>query len=175
MHAANRSSVNALLRSIQAYQRNQARPGVFALLLRKAARLRHAVLSVLTGSDIDVGVRFGLNLRLPHPAGVVIHRDVVIGDDCMVMQQVTLGQLARGGLPRIGSHVYVGCGAKVLGPVKIGDGARVGANAVVLHDVPAGATAVGVPAKIVWPAGAVSPEGNAAGIASAQRAGEGNS
>lgn len=175
MHAANRSSVNALLRSIHAYQRNQARSGVFALLLRKTARIRHAALSALTGSDIDVGVRFGRNLRLPHPTGVVIHRDVVIGDDCMVMQQVTLGQLAKGGLPTIGSQVYVGCGAKVLGPVKIGDGARVGANAVVLHDVPAGATAVGVPAKIVWPAGAVCPEGHAVRIALAQGAGEGNS
>lgn len=149
MHEANRLRVNALLRSMTAYQRNRARPGVLALLMRKVARLQHLVLSVLTGSDIDVGVRFGRNLRLPHPTGVVIHRDVVIGDDCMVMQQVTLGQLAAGGVPVIGSRVYFGSGAKVLGPVQIGDGARIGANAVVLHDVPAGATAVGVPARQV--------------------------
>ena len=158
MHEANRSSVNGLLRSIHAYQRNKARPGVLALLMRKVARFQHLVLSVLTGSDVDVGVRFGRNLRLPHPTGVVIHRDVVIGDDCMVMQQVTLGQLAADGVPVIGSRVYIGSGAKVLGPVQIGDGARIGANAVVLHDVPAGATAVGVPAREVSGSRAIGSE-----------------
>ena len=175
MHEANRSSVNALLRSMSAFQRNQARSGVLVLLMREVARFQHLVLSVLTGSDIDVGVRFGRNLRLPHPTGVVIHCDVVIGDDCMVMQQVTLGQLAAGGVPVIGSRVYFGSGAKVLGPVQIGDGAKIGANAVVLRDVPAGATAVGVPAKIFWTAGATAPEGNSASIALAQRAVESKS
>ena len=149
MSNENRPLADALLNSIQMHQRYKARPGVVALMLRKVARIKHSVLSVLTGSDIDVGVRFGRNLRLPHPTGVVVHRSVVIGDDCMLMQQVTLGQLAADGLPMIGSRVYIGSGAKVLGPVKIGDGARIGANAVVLTDVPSGATAVGVPAKVV--------------------------
>ncbi len=148
---AYRPLTDALLASIRSYQRHKARPGTLALLQRKAARIMHAVLSVLTSSDIDVGSRFGRNLHLPHPTGVVVHRSVVIGDDCMVMQQVTLGQVADGGAPVIGSRVYVGAGAKVLGPIHIGDDARIGANAVVLIDVPAGATAVGVPARLVSP------------------------
>lgn len=144
-----RTLADALLDCIRRYQHHRARPGVAALALRRLARAEHWVLSKLTGSDIDIAVRFGRNLRLPHPNGVVFHSQVVIGDDCMVMQQVTLGQLASGDLPVIGSGVYIGAGAKVLGPVTIGDGAQIGANAVVLADVPAGATAVGVPAKLV--------------------------
>ena len=146
---AYRPLTDALLGSIRMYQRHKARPGTMAMLQRKAARITHGVLSVLTGSDIDVGFQFGRNLHLPHPTGVVVHRGAVVGDDCMVMQQVTVGQLATGGVPVIGSRVYIGAGAKVLGPVNIGDDARIGANAVVLKDVPPGATAVGVPAKVV--------------------------
>lgn len=147
-----RSLAEALLRSIRRHQHYKARAGIVALLMRKVARLEHSILSILTSSDIDVAVRFGNNLRLPHPTGVVIHGEVLIGEDCMVMQQVTLGQLAEGELPVIGSRVYIGSGAKVLGPIKVGDGAQIGANAVVLRDVPPGATAVGVPARIIWPA-----------------------
>ncbi len=140
---------DALLACIRRYQYHRERSGLVALALRRLARVQHWVLSRLTSSDIDIQVRFGRNLRLPHPNGVVFHSHAVIGDDCMVMQQVTIGQLASGDLPVVGSGVYIGAGAKVLGPVKIGDGARIGANAVVLIDVPAGATAVGVPATIV--------------------------
>jgi serine O-acetyltransferase len=140
---------DALLSSIRRHQTYRERTGVIALFIRKMARVQYEILSILTGSDIDVRARFGLNLRLPHPNGVIIHGDVVIGDDCMLMQQVTLGQLAENGVPALGSRIYVGSGAKVLGPVRIGDGAQIGANAVVLKDVPAGATAVGVPAVVV--------------------------
>jgi serine O-acetyltransferase len=140
---------DCLLASIRAYQHHRARRGFAALVLRRVARVRRNILSILTSSDIDVGVRFGRNLRLPHPTGVVIHRDVTIGDDCMVMQQVTIGQLASGSVPKIGSRVYIGAGARVLGPIVIGDGARIGANAVVLCDVPPGTTAVGIPARII--------------------------
>ncbi|WP_236544513.1 serine O-acetyltransferase [Roseovarius atlanticus] len=85
-----------------------------------------------------------------HPNGVVVHPDAVIGPNCILFQQVTLGT-NRGdkGAPQLGGHVDVGPGAKILGPVTIGDHAVIGANAVVLHDVPAGATAVGVPARIL--------------------------
>ena len=116
---------------------------------RKMLRLRHELWSTLSGTDIDLGTTIGERLQLPHPNGVVMHSKTVIGDDCMIMQQVTLGQLAEESAPTIGNRVYIGAGAKVLGPVTIGDGAAIGANAVVLTDVPAGATAVGVPAKIV--------------------------
>ena len=67
----------------------------------------------------------------------------------MIMQQVTLGQSAEGEAPFLDHNVYVGVGARILGAVKIGKGARIGANAVVLTDLPEGATAVGIPARIV--------------------------
>jgi len=116
---------------------------------RKVLRLRHEFWAALSGTDIALGATIGERLLLPHPNGVIFHEKTVIGDDCMIMQQVTLGQLGEESAPTIGSNVYIGAGAKVLGPVTIGDGAAIGANAVVLTDVPAGATAVGVPAKIV--------------------------
>lgn len=141
--------VRSLLKSIRAYQRHKSRPGWRPRLLRRIARVERNVLSVLTASDISVGTRLGRGLRLPHPTGVVMHQDATIGEDCMIMQQVTIGQLAGGGAPTIGSRVYIGAGAKVLGRITIGDGARIGANAVVLDDVPAGATAVGMPARVV--------------------------
>ena len=146
-----RRLVRALLDSIRAYQRHKARGGPLALVLRRLARVRYEVLSVLTGCDVGINARFGSNLRLPHPVGVVIHERAVIGDDCMLMQQVTIGMLADHRVPTIGSRVYVGTGAKVLGGIQIGDDARIGANAVVLIDVPAGATAVGIPARILGP------------------------
>jgi serine O-acetyltransferase len=146
-----RRLVRALLDSIRAYQRHRARSGPIALLLRRWARIRYEILSVLTGSDVGIHAQFGSNLRLPHPVGVVIHERAVIGDDCMLMQQVTVGMLADHRVPTIGSRVYIGTGAKVLGGIHIGDDARIGANAVVLADVPAGATAVGIPAKVIGP------------------------
>ena len=140
-----RTSVVESARDFRA-ARDQAGP--WAAVRRKAARLRHRFWSAVTGSDIVLGARLGERLSLPHPTGVVIHQDAIIGDDCMLMQQVTIGQLAGPGVPVLGSRVYVGAGAKILGPVRIGDGARIGANAVVLTDVPANHTAVGVPAVV---------------------------
>ena len=113
--------------------------------------MRHLSWSVLTGSDIDPNAILGERLMLPHPNGIVVHENAVIGNDCMLMQQVTIGQLSQDFAPVIGSGVYVGAGAKVLGKVIIGDRARIGANAVVLCDVPAGWTAVGVPARLIPP------------------------
>lgn len=140
---------DSLLASLRDYSRHRAGQGPLSVLRRKWARLRHRFWSIVTASDIQPGVRFGDGLRLPHPTGVVIHRNAVIGPGCMLMQQVTLGQLADGAAPVLGAGVYVGSGAKILGGVSIGDGARVGANAVVLQDVPAGCTAVGVPARVL--------------------------
>jgi serine O-acetyltransferase len=82
--------------------------------------------------------------------GIVIHRRVVIGEDCMIGQHVTIG--GRSGhyeVPVLGNNVFVGVGAKVLGPIKVGDHAVIGANAVVLHDVPPHAVVAGVPARII--------------------------
>jgi serine O-acetyltransferase len=123
-------------------------------VLRRLARLSHSFWSIVTASDIRPQARLGRNLRMPHPTGVVIHHDAVIGDDCILMQQVTIGQLAGPGAPVIGDKVYVGAGAKVLGAISIGEGARIGANAVVLQSVPPYCTAVGVPARVVRAGGA---------------------
>lgn len=83
--------------------------------------------------------------------GVVISEHATLGDRCMVYQHVTVGALEDGSkeVPVIGNDVVIGAGAALIGSIKIGDGAKVGAGAVVLKDVPAGATAVGVPAKIL--------------------------
>ena len=136
----------SVVESARAFRAARDGVGLWPALRRKAARLRHRFWSVVTGSDIVLGASLGERLSLPHPTGVVIHQDAVVGDDCMIMQQVTIGQLAGPGVPVLGSRVYVGAGAKILGPVRIGDGARIGANAVVLTDVPPDHTAVGVPA-----------------------------
>lgn len=138
----------SLIASIRMYQRYRNRPGFFAVVFRKLARLRHRFWSVVTSSDIDPAAMLGMGLRLPHPTGIVIHPDVVIGSGCMIMQQVTIGQMAAPGVPVVGENVYIGAGAKILGHITIGDGARIGANAVVLEDVPAHCTAVGIPARV---------------------------
>lgn len=86
---------------------------------------------------------------MTHPNGIVIHPEAKIGVNCLIFQQVTIGMGTVPGLPVIGGHVDIGAGAKILGGVKIGDHAKIGANAVVLQDVPAHGTAVGIPAKII--------------------------
>jgi serine O-acetyltransferase len=126
-------------------------------MMRKIARLRHMVWSIATQSDIAIEARLGSGLMLPHPNGVVIHEDATIGDDCMIMQQVTIGMTGDGEVPAIGSRVYIGAGAKVIGKLTVGDGARIGANAVVMSDVPPNCTAVGIPARIVKQSSASRP------------------
>jgi serine O-acetyltransferase len=89
---------------------------------------------------------------IEHQSGIVIHGNCVIGNDCHIRQGCTMGNktLERPfDAPRLGNGVNVGAGSKILGAVTIGDGASIGANAVVVKDVPAGATAVGIPAKIL--------------------------
>ena len=142
------SSSQRLLASIEAFQRHHGRGGIWHRLMRKAAKARYLLWSIITQSDIEPRARLGKRLMIPHPNGVVIHEDAVIGDDCMIMQQVTIGMIGDGEVPTLGNGVYVGAGAKIIGKVHVGDGARVGANAVVTKDVPAGCTAVGVPATI---------------------------
>ncbi|HWJ71134.1 MAG TPA: serine acetyltransferase [Sphingobium sp.] len=136
----------ALLRAIRSYQ--QAPAGMRGALTRLLAIYRHRFWSIVTGADIPLNARLGGGLLMPHPNGIVFHPDIQIGPNCLVFQQVTLGANGRG-VPRIGGHVDIGAGAKILGRVTVGDHARIGANAVVLQDVPAGATAVGNPARII--------------------------
>jgi serine O-acetyltransferase len=137
----------SLLAALRDHERSSAARAPGSALQRKWAVLRHRFWSVVTGADIPLGCRIGGGLLLPHPNGVVIHCDVVIGPNCLIFQQVTLG-VGGSGVPTLGGHVDIGAGAKVLGGIRIGDHALIGANAVVLIDVPAGATAAGIPATI---------------------------
>jgi serine O-acetyltransferase len=144
-----------LLRSIRAYQRHRER-GLAGWLSCKFSVVSHRFWSVVTGADIPLDCQIGGGLLLPHPNGVVIHPDAVIGPNCLLFQQVTLGNGGpMPGAPILGGHVDVGAGAKILGGVRVGDHARIGANAVVLQHVPPGATAVGIPARILSPPGPV--------------------
>jgi serine O-acetyltransferase len=123
-------------------------------LLRKPLSLLYKFLKVgvqmATGIDLPCEARVGRRLVIEHFGGIVVSGDTVIGDDVTLRHGVTLGLKRTGvpGAPVIGNGVDIGAGAKILGPVRIGDGAVIGANAVVLCDVPAGALAVGIPARI---------------------------
>jgi serine O-acetyltransferase len=97
---------------------------------------------------IGRGAEFGPAFVLIHSTGIVINGRVRGGQHVYLEHQVTIGAERRQS-PQLGDHVFLGAGAKIVGPVTIGSGARIGANAVVLHDIPAGATAVGIPAKVV--------------------------
>ena len=138
----------SLLASIRTYQRTSGSRNPWHVVVCKVAVFRHRFWSVVTGADIPLGCTIGGGLLLPHPNGVVIHPDAQIGPNCLIFQQVTLGG-GRGGAPRLAGQVDVGAGAKLFGAITIGAHARVGANAVVLQDVPPGATAVGVPARLL--------------------------
>lgn len=111
---------------------------------------------VLTGIEIRPSARIGQNLTISHGVGVVIGETAEVGNDVCLMQGVTLGirspdDRGKPGRqhPLLGDRVFVGPGAALLGPITVGDDARIGANAVVLKDVPPGALAVGVPARIL--------------------------
>ena len=140
-----------LLKSIRDYQRAVVPTDRSHLqLLRKIIVLRHKFWSIVCQCEIDLRCSIGGGLLLTHPNGIVVHPDVVIGPNCLIFQQVTLGLGGSiPGVPHIGGHVDIGTGAKILGGVTIGNHVRIGANAVVLSNVPEGATAVGVPARII--------------------------
>lgn len=108
------------------------------------------------GIELPFTVKLGRRVVVEHQSAIVIHGFCEIGDDSIVRQGVTLGNRYLDkpfDAPKLGKRVNVGAGAKIFGAVMIGDGANIGANAVVLKDVPAGATAVGIPAKVIQPAG----------------------
>ena len=139
-------------------------PGVHAIILYRfahflwgkkfftTARIISSFARFLTGVDIHPAARIGRRLFINHATGLVIGETAEIGDDVTLYHGVTLGGTStqKGKRhPTLGNRVIVGAGAKLLGPIEIGDDARIGSNAVVLKAVPAGATAVGVPAQIV--------------------------
>jgi serine O-acetyltransferase len=122
--------------------------------LRWFARWVSALARWLTGIEIHPGARIGRRFFIDHGMGVVIGETAEIGDDCTLYHGVTLGGTSwnKGKRhPTLGQGVVIGAGAKVLGPVTVGDSAKIGSNAVVVRDVPAGSTAVGIPARIIQP------------------------
>jgi serine O-acetyltransferase len=119
--------------------------------LRPAARLLTQFMRFLTGIEIHPGATIGRRFFIDHGVGVVIGETTTIGDDVMVYHGVTLGgrSLQQGKRhPTVGNRVTVGAGAKVLGPLNIGDDSAIGANSVVTHDVPADSIATGIPAVV---------------------------
>jgi len=116
------------------------------------ARMNSGLARWLTGIEIHPRAVIGHRLLIDHGMGVVIGETAEVGDDCTLYQGVTLGGVSWNvgkRHPTLGNNVVVGAGAKVLGPFMVGDGARVGSNSVVVKEVPAGATVVGIPARIV--------------------------
>ena len=106
----------------------------------------------ITGIEIHPGAEIGRRVFIDHGMGVVVGETSEIGDDCTLYHGVTLGGTSwnKGKRhPTLGKGVVIGAGAKVLGPILIGDGAKIGSNAVVVKDVPTGATAIGIPARLV--------------------------
>lgn len=137
-----------LLKSIRRYQKYKLRATLLAKVVCKLAVIEHVFWSVVTGADIPLNCQLGGGLLLPHPNGVVISPKAEVGIDCLIFQQVTLGSRGEGA-PVVGNHVDIGAGAKILGSITLGDNVKVGANSVVIKDVPANKTAVGIPAKLI--------------------------
>lgn len=139
-------------------------PGVHALIIHRfshwiwrkrffwIARFISHITRWLTGIEIHPGATIGRRVFIDHGMGVVIGETAVIHDDCTLYHGVTLGGTSwnKGKRhPTLEQGVVIGAGAKILGPITIGAGAKIGSNAVVVKDVPAGATAVGIPARIL--------------------------
>jgi serine O-acetyltransferase len=104
---------------------------------------------VLAGVSLPRTTRIGRELHIIHGGGVSIHPNAVIGDRVGIMHNVTIGTNMGPGVPTIGDDVFIGCGASVLGQITVGNNARIAANSLVITDVPDGAVAIGVPAKIL--------------------------
>jgi len=139
-------------------------PGFHALLIHRLAhglwqarmhwlgRLVSHLSRFLTGIEIHPGAKIGRRVFIDHGMGVVIGETAELGDDCTLYHGVTLGGTSwnKGKRhPTLQRGVVIGAGAKVLGPIVIGDGAKIGSNAVVVKDVPPGATALGIPARVI--------------------------
>ena len=131
-------------------------PGYHALLFYRVshffARLISQVARFLTGIEIHPGAKIGKRLFIDHGMGIVIGETTTIGNNCTIYHGVTLGGTGKDKFkrhPDVGNNVIIGCGAKVLGPIKIGNNVKIGANAVVLKSIQDNLTVVGIPGEII--------------------------
>ena len=131
--------------------RYRIRPAPLRKPFSLAYKLMRTGCQILTGIELPCEAQVGRRLRIEHFGGIIVSGDAVLGDDVVLRHGVTIGlkHTHERGSPRIGNRVDIGAGAKLLGSIQIGDDAVIGANAVVLQDVPAGALAVGIPARII--------------------------
>lgn len=151
------------------YERDPARQGLWVMVVYRFGRWRYGIHNrwlrlpfsilykilkllsqILTGIDLPCEVTVGRRFKIEHFGDIIISGDTVFGDDVVIRNGVTVGlkRTHERGAPVIGNRVDIGAGAKVLGPIRIGDDVAIGANAVVLQDVPPNSLAIGVPAQI---------------------------
>lgn len=152
------------------YDRQLSRQGLWVMVVYRFGRWRYGigprwlrlpfsflykvlqkVMEILTGIELPCEVTLGKRFRIDHFGAIVISGDATFGDDCIIRNGVTVGLRNTGqrGAPFIGNRVDIGAGAKILGPIHIGDDVAIGANAVVIRDVPPNSIAVGVPARVM--------------------------
>ena len=152
------------------YDRQWSRQGMWVMVVYRFGRWRYTIRwrwlrlpfsffykllkpisEILTGIELPCEVTLGRRFRIDHFGGIIISGDVVFGNDCVIRNGVTVGLRHTGvrGAPVIGNRVDIGAGAKILGAIHIGDDVVIGANAVVITDVPANSIAVGIPARIL--------------------------
>ncbi|WP_417511583.1 serine O-acetyltransferase [Methylophaga sp.] len=139
-----------LIKSIRDYQNVSAQRSLVSSLKKKIAVLRYRFWSVVSGADIPLNLNIGGGISMPHANGIVIHPSAVIGVNCLIHQQVTLGvKRHEAKAPTLLGHVDIGAGAKIIGNIIIGKHALIGANSVVTKDVPDFAIVAGVPARVI--------------------------
>lgn len=152
------------------YDRQLSRQGLWAMAVYRFGRWRYRIrqrwlripfsfaykflqklVEILTGIELPCEATLGRRFRIDHFGGIIISGDATFGDDCVIRNGVTVGLRNTGqrGAPVIGNRVDVGAGAKILGAIHVGDDVAIGANAVVLHDVPSNSIAVGIPARVL--------------------------
>ncbi len=152
------------------YERQISRQGFWVMIVYRFGRWRYSIgqrwlripfsfaykflqklIEILTGIELPCEVTLGRRFRIEHFGGIIISGDATFGDDCIIRNGVTVGLRYTGqrGSPVIGNRVDIGAGAKILGTIHIGDDVAIGANAVVLCDVPSNSIAVGIPARVL--------------------------
>jgi serine O-acetyltransferase len=168
-----------LREDLRTYEGDWSRQGLWVMVPYRFGRWRYAIKNrffrmpfsglykmlklvsqILTGIDLPCEVEIGKRFRIEHFGDIIISGDTRFGDDVVIRNGVTVGLRHTGvrGAPRIGNRVDIGAGAKILGTISVGDDVAIGANAVVLTDIPANSIAVGVPARILPRKDSVDPE-----------------